>query len=57
MLSRAWLIGIARHKLAGHWRRQAGLRELASVAVPVQRPYGLTAECIDDQGMRFYLGE
>jgi predicted enzyme related to lactoylglutathione lyase len=24
---------------------------------PVQRPYGVTAECMDDQGMRFYLGE
>ena len=24
---------------------------------PVQRPYGMTAECVDDQGMRFYLGE
>jgi predicted enzyme related to lactoylglutathione lyase len=24
---------------------------------PVQRPYGLIAECVDDQGMRFYIGE
>jgi predicted enzyme related to lactoylglutathione lyase len=24
---------------------------------PVQRPYGMTAECVDDQGGRFYLGE
>jgi RNA polymerase sigma-70 factor, ECF subfamily len=43
VLSRAWLIGIARHKLADHWRRQArdvaGLRELASVAVPADDPW------------------
>ena len=24
---------------------------------PMQQPYGLTAECMDDQGMRFHLGE
>jgi predicted enzyme related to lactoylglutathione lyase len=24
---------------------------------PVQRPYGMTAKCVDDQGGRFYLGE
>jgi predicted enzyme related to lactoylglutathione lyase len=24
---------------------------------PVRRPYGLTAECTDDQGARFYLGQ
>lgn len=24
---------------------------------PERRPYGLTSECIDDQGLRFYLGE
>ncbi|OHV04879.1 VOC family protein [Mycobacterium talmoniae] len=24
---------------------------------PVRQPYGLTAECLDDQGGRFYLGE
>jgi RNA polymerase sigma-70 factor (ECF subfamily) len=43
VLSRAWLIGIARHKLADHWRRQArdvaGLRELASVRVPTFDPW------------------
>ena len=43
VLSGAWLIGIARHKLADHWRRQArdlaGLRELASVAAPADDPW------------------
>jgi predicted enzyme related to lactoylglutathione lyase len=24
---------------------------------PAQQPYGLTSECVDDQGMRFYLGQ
>jgi predicted enzyme related to lactoylglutathione lyase len=24
---------------------------------PVPQPYGLTSECVDDQGMRFYLGQ
>lgn len=24
---------------------------------PIQRPYGITAECTDDQGSRFYLGQ
>jgi predicted enzyme related to lactoylglutathione lyase len=24
---------------------------------PVQMPYGVTSDCVDDQGLRFYLGE
>jgi predicted enzyme related to lactoylglutathione lyase len=24
---------------------------------PDRRPYGITAECADDQGTRFYLGQ
>ena len=24
---------------------------------PEQQPYGVSSECVDDQGMRFYLGE
>jgi len=27
------------------------------LAEPSRQPYGLMAECIDDQGARFYLGE
>ena len=39
-----WLIGVARHKLADHWRRaereQRGLRLLDSEPAPVRRPVG-----------------
>lgn len=28
-----------------------------SATEPVQQPYGLMSECVDDQGMRFYLGQ
>ena len=24
---------------------------------PVQMPYGITSDCVDDQGLRFYLGQ
>jgi predicted enzyme related to lactoylglutathione lyase len=34
--------------------REAGGTVLAE---PTRQPYGLTAECADDQGARFYLGE
>ncbi|MBW0014215.1 VOC family protein, partial [Mycobacterium sp.] len=34
--------------------RQAGGRVLAE---PARQPYGITAECTDDQGARFYLGQ
>jgi uncharacterized glyoxalase superfamily protein PhnB len=34
--------------------REAGGTVLAE---PARQPYGLSAECIDDQGARFYLGE
>ena len=27
------------------------------VSEPTRQPYGVTAECRDDQGCRFYLGE
>jgi RNA polymerase sigma-70 factor (ECF subfamily) len=42
-LSRAWLIGIARHKLADHWRRQAReanrLRAVADSSPEVHDPW------------------
>jgi uncharacterized glyoxalase superfamily protein PhnB len=28
-----------------------------SAAVPERQPYGVTSECVDDQGTRFYLGQ
>ncbi len=34
--------------------RQAGGTVLAE---PSRQPYGLMAECTDDQGSRFYLGQ
>ncbi|HVY09091.1 MAG TPA: VOC family protein [Mycobacteriales bacterium] len=36
----------------------AKVRELGGQATdPVQMPYGITSDCVDDQGMAFYLGE
>ena len=37
----------------------AAVREAGGtvIAAPSRQPYGLTAECTDDQGSRFYLGE
>jgi len=29
----------------------------ALLAEPVRQPYGMQAECTDDQGLPFYLGE
>jgi predicted enzyme related to lactoylglutathione lyase len=34
--------------------REAGGTVLAE---PSRQPYGVTAECADDQGARFYLGQ
>jgi predicted enzyme related to lactoylglutathione lyase len=34
--------------------REAGGTVLAE---PARQPYGVSAECTDDQGARFYLGE
>jgi predicted enzyme related to lactoylglutathione lyase len=34
--------------------REAGGTVLAE---PARQPYGVSAECADDQGARFYLGE
>jgi predicted enzyme related to lactoylglutathione lyase len=34
--------------------REAGGTVLAE---PARQPYGVTAECVDDQGGRFYLGQ
>ena len=42
-MSVAWVLGVARHKLADHWRRQArddrNLRALASEARPDEDPW------------------
>ncbi len=34
------------------------VRELGGTATdPERQPYGLSSECVDDQGGRFYLGQ
>lgn len=36
----------------------AGVRGSGGTATdPTEMPYGTTAECADDQGLRFYLGQ
>lgn len=51
-----WLIGVARHKLADHWRRVERVRAADGRAdEPEPKPYGLIAECTDDQGATFRL--
>jgi predicted enzyme related to lactoylglutathione lyase len=36
----------------------AKVRELGGQATdPAQMPYGITSDCVDDQGMTFYLGQ
>ena len=44
-----WLIGVARHKLADHWRRQA--REQRGTQLLDARP-----ACVDDPGTRSSTG-
>jgi RNA polymerase sigma-70 factor, ECF subfamily len=49
-LSTAWLIGVARHKLADHWRRaereQRGLRLLDGGPEPVEDPWDTAVDVI-----------
>ena len=80
-----WLMGVARHKLADHYRRRRDTVPVAEPPEPVDppddwdaeldrlvaesvltklsdshravQPYGLSAQCTDDQGSRFYLGQ
>ncbi|WP_246395808.1 VOC family protein [Actinomadura luteofluorescens] len=33
--------------------REAG----GTATAPARQPYGITSECTDDQGSRFYLGQ
>ena len=40
------------------WVMKAKVRAFGGQATdPVQMPYGITSDCVDDQGMAFYLGE
>ncbi|MGQ0841801.1 RNA polymerase sigma factor [Actinokineospora sp.] len=49
-LSIGWLIGVARHKLADHWRReereQRGLRVLDGEPAPVEDPWDLRLDAM-----------
>jgi RNA polymerase sigma-70 factor (ECF subfamily) len=48
LLSVAWLIGVARHKLVDHWRRQARqerlLRAVGGSSVEVDDPWDVTLD-------------
>ncbi len=51
-LSTAWLVGVARHKLADHWRRQAReQRNLTAVGEPpaVEDPWEATLDAVRTQ--------
>ena len=56
-LTMPWLIGVARHKLADHYRRRHWVPVAEVPEEPLQQSYGKSALCSDDQGTRFYLGE
>ena len=47
-LATAWLIGVARHKLVDHWRRQE--RERRALSVVAEDP--LAADAVDDWDVR-----
>ena len=47
-LTTAWLIGVARHKLVDHWRRQE--RERRALSVVAEDP--LAADAVDDWDVR-----
>ena len=55
-----WLIGVARHKLADHWRRaereQRGLRVLDGAPVPVEDPWETVIDQIQARAVLSRLG-
>ncbi len=59
-LSTGWLIGVARHKLADHWRRvereQRGLRVLDGEPDPVEDPWDLAVDAIRARAVLDELG-
>ena len=59
-LSIGWLIGVARHKLADHWRRtereQRGLRVLDGEPDPVEDPWDLAVDAIRARAVLDELG-
>jgi RNA polymerase sigma-70 factor, ECF subfamily len=59
-LSIGWLIGVARHKLADHWRRvdreQRGLRVLDGEPNPVEDPWDVAVDAIRARAALAELG-
>jgi RNA polymerase sigma-70 factor (ECF subfamily) len=59
-LSIGWLIGVARHKLADHWRRtereQRGLRVLEGEPDPVEDPWDAAVDVIRARAVLAELG-
>lgn len=59
-LSVAWLIGVARHKLADHWRHaereQRGLRLLDGEPDPVEDPWDIAVDAIRARAVLDELG-
>lgn len=59
-LSVPWLIGVARHKLADHWRwagrEQRGLRHLDGGLEPVEDPWDTTVDAIRARQVLTQLG-
>ncbi|HEX2134147.1 MAG TPA: sigma-70 family RNA polymerase sigma factor [Actinophytocola sp.] len=55
-----WLIGVARHKLADHWRRvereERGMRLLDGDAAPVEDPWAGTIDAIQARDVLDRLG-
>jgi RNA polymerase sigma-70 factor (ECF subfamily) len=59
-LSTAWLIGVARHKLVDHWRRQAreerGLRRIGEPEVILEEPWEILLDAMRARGVLEQLG-
>jgi RNA polymerase sigma-70 factor (ECF subfamily) len=57
-LSVAWLVGVARHKLVDHWRRQAlAARSLTLLDGGIEAPVDPTQEIVDADAARLVLQE
>ena len=59
-VSTAWLVGVARHKLADHWRRQAredrSLRSLAGSAAGTEDPWDVRLDVLRARQVLAELG-
>lgn len=59
-LTTAWLIGVARHKLVDHWRREAredrGLRAVGELTATTDDPWDVTIDALAAQDALEQLG-